>query len=224
MRAKKKNWYIAAGIAGLSIITVALIAVFVANKSTPPITDFDSCAKYSGVVLESYPRQCRAPDGTMYTEDVTISEPQVVTPSAETYSVLIYFSQNPKSYDDFTYTVTVPRTSDRVDIATYTIEQLIAGPTEQEAAQRLFSPLTNKLTGDSNCGGPDFSLSINKDTGTGTLRFCKDLITAGIGEDALITETSTQTLKQFSNINKVILLTKNGDCFGDLSGENRCLQ
>jgi spore germination protein GerM len=211
-------------IVGISFLAALIAGLFIYSivKKDPIINDFTSCAASSGVVMESYPRQCRAPDGTIYTEDVTISDPQPTQPEPETYDVLVYFSHNPKSYEDFTYTVTAPRTSDRKDIGTYTIEQLIQGPTADEAAQSLFSPLQNKLTGDSNCGGPDFSLVINED-GLGTLRFCKDLITAGIGEDAIITETTTQTLKQFSTINKVTILTKSGDCFGDMSGENRCL-
>ena len=107
-------------------------------------------------------------------------------------------------------------------MGTFTIEQLIAGPTSTEASNGLFSPIKGKLQGDSNCSGKDFSLSVADRTAR--LKFCKTVASAGIGDDARITSTVTDTLKQFSSVDSVVILTRDGNCFGDQSGQNRCLQ
>lgn len=56
------------------------------------------------------------------------------------------------------------------------------------------------------------------------LKFCRSVVSAGIGDDARIKSSLTATLKQFSSIRSVILLDRNGNCLGDMSGENRCLK
>lgn len=58
----------------LSIIAVSLHGLFAGGRSiTASITDFESCAKVTGVVMESYPRQCLTADGRTFTE--IIDEP-----------------------------------------------------------------------------------------------------------------------------------------------------
>lgn len=61
----------------LTIIFVVLalvLAVFLfknnSNKSSMAVTDFASCAAAGNPVMESYPRQCRSKEGTLYTEYV----------------------------------------------------------------------------------------------------------------------------------------------------------
>ena len=133
----------------------------------------------------------------------------------------MYFSRVPESLYDFTYTKAVARSSDREDMGAYTIEQLIAGPTNSERSQGLFSPLKNKLQGVSNCSDRDFTLAVRDDTAR--LTFCRTVVSSGIGDDARITATITDTLEQFSSVDTVIILTNINDCFGDQSGQNRCL-
>jgi len=44
------------------------------------------------------------------------------------------------------------------------------------------------------------------------------------GDDARIQAAINQTLKQFSTINKVVILNEQGDCFKDMSGQNLCFE
>jgi hypothetical protein len=39
-----------------------------------------------------------------------------------------------------------------------------------------------------------------------------------------MTSALKTTLKQFPTIRSVVLLDQNGNCLGDLSGDNRCLR
>jgi hypothetical protein len=60
-------------------------------------------------------------------------------------------------------------------------------------------------------------------TGTATIKFCRSLLSSGIGADARVQAEITTTLKQFSNIKEVVILTRDGHCFGDESGKDFCL-
>jgi hypothetical protein len=46
---------------------------------------------------------------------------------------------------------------------------------------------------------------------------------AGIGQDARVGRALDATLRQFPTIERVRLLTSDGDCLFDMSGLNRCL-
>ncbi|TAK05096.1 hypothetical protein EPO33_03875 [Patescibacteria group bacterium] len=52
----------------LSTITLVGAGCF---PSTPAITSFEECAAAGNPVMESYPRQCRTPDGRSFTEEVS---------------------------------------------------------------------------------------------------------------------------------------------------------
>jgi len=91
------------------------------------------------------------------------------------------------------------------------------------------------LSGSSNCsaplpvGGPEFTLTLNKkgtvpETGTATLKFCRTINSGGIGADGRVQAEINATLKQFTNIKKVVILTKDGHCFADESGMDFCLR
>jgi hypothetical protein len=57
----------------LGVIIVGF--VFVYRKANSPviseITSFEDCADYGYAVMESYPRQCRTPDGRLFVEEIT---------------------------------------------------------------------------------------------------------------------------------------------------------
>ena len=150
------------------------------------------------------------------------TSPPVQNDQRQSISLAVYFSKEPESLDDFTYTQAVTRSSSRADMGAFAVEQLIAGPTNTEASHGLFSSLKGKLQGDSSCSGKDFSLSVS--SRTARLKFCKTVASAGTGDDARITSAVTDTLQQFSTVDSVIILTRDGNCFGDMSGQNRCLQ
>jgi len=125
----------------------------------------------------------------------------------------------------------VPRVSPTPAVTTSALEQLIAGPTPSEKDAGYFTELTTVLhrSEPSSCDGADFRLTLDHrggtpEPGTATLQFCRPTTSPGIGADARITAEIKRTLIQFATITKVVILNLHGDCFGDLSGLNRCLQ
>jgi hypothetical protein len=141
------------------------------------------------------------------------------TTSAGLKRVKVFFSKLPQSNSDFTYVESVIRTTERVDVAGFAIEQLISGPNNTEKGQGLITPI--QLTGQSNCGGKDFKIGIDK--GVAKLQFCRTVKTAGIGDDARIQTALEKTLTQFSTVDSTIILDRNGNCLQNASGENLCL-
>lgn len=132
------------------------------------------------------------------------------------YQVKVFFPTS-ESNDDFTEVQPVTRTTDNLGVARFAINQLIAGPTNSEQQKGLTDVLD--LAGESTCG-QDFRITINR--GVALLRFCRDVPTAGVGDDARIKTAINKTLKQFSTVNQVVILNKNGNCFKDASGKNLC--
>lgn len=141
------------------------------------------------------------------------------------YPVVVYFSKQSDVGTAPSKVYAVNRMSPDLNVATYAISQLIAGPTATEKAQGLSTPLEGALTGTSNCSGADFTIRLDwnrtkVETGTATLQFCRDFGPPGFGDTgAIIVRTEiTKTLTQFSNIKKVQITTKSGACFDDLVG------
>jgi len=85
-------------IALVVISTVLLVNLLVGPQQTPTtandITSFEECVTAGNPVMESYPRQCRTPDGALFTEEVvhgpdkgaTPIEPTLTQAEAETYA------------------------------------------------------------------------------------------------------------------------------------------
>ena len=152
------------------------------------------------------------------------------------YPIKVYFSRFPDSIGtDFTAVFPVNRVSPSTSVATFAIQLLIAGPTLDERSQGYFSELNSALTGASACngsyptGGPDFTITLNKkgsttEQDTATLKFCRTTQLAGEGTGTRIMAEIVATLTQFSNIKKVVILTRSGHCFNDESGMDLCLQ
>ncbi len=145
------------------------------------------------------------------------------------YHVFVYFSKKPDSYNDPSKVFPVDRYSPTLGVATYAIQQLIAGPNASEAAAGYFSEIQGKLSGPSNCGGADLKITLNYKGATpapgyATLQFCRATSLPGDLSGAYIKSEINATLKQFSNITNVVILDAKGDCFDDLSGQNLCLK
>jgi Sporulation and spore germination len=139
------------------------------------------------------------------------------------YPVTVYFSKHPDSETAPTKVFAVNRVSPTLGVATYAINQLIAGPTAAEKAQGLYSPLEGALSGASICGGADIKISLNwnrtrAEIGTATLQFCRDVPGFGDTGAAIVRNEISKTLTQFANIQKVVIVFKNGSCFDDLIG------
>jgi hypothetical protein len=172
---------------------------------------------------------------TVSTSTATSGSTTVSSPTATSapYPVKVYFSKvNATNFDDV---VAVNRLSPTLEVGTFAVEQVVAGPTSAEKNQGLFSQLHDSINGASNCvgqnatGDSDFLLALNKkgttdEQGTATLQFCRDIASSGIGTDARIQSEVATTLKQFSSITKVVILLKNGHCFADGSGLDLCLK
>lgn len=216
----------------------SVIAFFMMRNRPVSISSFQECVDRGYSATATNPRRCTGPDGRVFLEPQVdkkdtgaadsdnpqqrSTNPPIQNNDRHVLSLAVYFSKEPESFGDFTYTEAVTRSSGRIDMGTYTIEQLIAGPSEAEASRGLRSPLKGKFQGESNCSDKDFTLSVAERVAR--LRFCRIVASAGIGDDARITATVSSTLEQFSSVDSVIILTRDGNCFGDQSGLNRCLQ
>ncbi|GHO43966.1 GerMN domain-containing protein [Ktedonospora formicarum] len=152
------------------------------------------------------------------------------TPGAQVYHIKVFFSR--KGETSFSSVHPLDRTTNSQAVATAAIQYLITGPTASEQQQGYYSELGSMLQGSASCPGgskADFVIHLNTkgttaEQGTATLQFCRDTSSAGIGMDARVRAQIEATLKQFSTIRKVVILTKNGSCFGDESGANTCLK
>lgn len=151
------------------------------------------------------------------------------------YPIKVFFSRSPESLNNASAVYAVARTSPTIAVATFSLQLLIAGPTLSERQAGYFTELNTMLSGPSNCsaplpvGGPDFTVTLNmkgssSETGTATVKFCRALNSSGIGADARVSAEINATLKQFANIKKVVILTRDGHCFGDESGKDFCLR
>lgn len=192
------------------ISSIALVALIAAGCSSSSGTGGAATATAS------------APTATATTAPATATS----TPAG--YPVKVYFSKHPDTDNNPAAVFPVNRTAPNLQVATYAMQQLIAGPTPSETAANYFTPLPGSLTGSSNCGGPDFTITLNMkgttpETGTATLRFCRPTQLAGDLTGGIISAEINATLKQFPTIHKVVILNSSGSCFDDLSGQNLCL-
>jgi hypothetical protein len=136
--------------------------------------------------------------------------------------IAVYFSRRPQSDADMSAVFPVPRTVDSPAVARAAILALMAGPTPEESAAGYFSELGGSLMGPSACGDERISIAI--ENGIASLRFCQDFRSGGIGQDARMMSSIITTLRQFPTIQRVRVLTKDGHCMFDMSGEDRCLR
>jgi len=144
------------------------------------------------------------------------------------YPVKVYFSRHPQSESNPAYVVSVRRVSPTLGVATYAMRQLIAGPNSAERAAGDYTELSGALSGPSTCGGRDFVISLDHrgprpERGTATLQFCRGTHLPGELAGARISAEITAILRQFPNNQRVVILDSAGNCFNDLSGQNRCL-
>jgi hypothetical protein len=144
------------------------------------------------------------------------------------YPVLVYFSRHPDSDSNPNAVFAVNRLSPTLGVATYAIQQLLAGPQSQEQSAGYYTDFAGALSGSSNCGGADFTITLDKrgsvpEPGTATLQFCRAVgIPGELAGGRMVAEVNA-TLRQFSNIQKNIILNQNGHCFNDLQGGDTCL-
>jgi spore germination protein GerM len=163
------------------------------------------------------------PTATIATATATVAP----TATAAHYPVKVYFSRHPDSDNTPTAVFAVTRVSPTLGVATFAIQQLIAGPSATERNAGYYTELTTAISGASNCGA-DFTVTLDHrgakaEAGTVTLQFCRTVSLAGDLSGTRITAQITRTLTQFPNNQRVVILTSDGNCFDDLSGRNLCL-
>ncbi|MCC7371246.1 MAG: GerMN domain-containing protein [Chloroflexi bacterium] len=153
-------------------------------------------------------------------------QPQPVSASAPAseirHEIAVFFSKRPESDADFSAVFPVSRMADDAGVARHAMLALLQGPTADERAQGYFSEVGAMLVGPSTCGGERFTLRIVD--GAATLKLCQQPRSAGIGQDARARSAIEATLRQFPTVQRVTLLSADGDCLFDESGENRCLR
>ncbi|HEX9679575.1 MAG TPA: hypothetical protein VGA08_03075 [Candidatus Saccharimonadales bacterium] len=157
----------------------------------------------------------------LQTRDDSRDNQSVTSQPTAPLMLTVHFSKSPESYDDFEFTSSVSREVQAGDVYQSALEQLLAGPTEDEQAAGLFNPI--RLAAGSRCdGGGDFTLRlVGEDL---TIRFCRQIESAGIGDDARVNAVINRTIEaNGDNPPNVIILDANGGCFGDLSGQDNCL-
>ena len=158
----------------------------------------------------------------------TLDESQVKTTSSpnenNTVIQVFFFDIDKFNMPDNTdYVTGVSRSTNRIDIATFALEQILNGPTPNEMTNNL-SPTfgTNsfvRFTGESNCSGKDFQISI--EDGQATVRFCRTSASNGDSAGFIVEQQINNTLKQFPTVKTVKVLNPDGFCFNDMrAGEN----
>lgn len=152
------------------------------------------------------------------------SEENLVIDDSKPTKVAVYMFDR-KKYDTANSTLwvtKVDRETTRKDVATFSIEEVIKGPSSIELKLGL-EPTFSKtkfvyFVGSSNCNGKDFKISITN--GKATLQFCKQTMLSGDMSGSVISQQIVNTLKQFSTIKQVRILNYSGTCFNDLSGRD----
>ncbi len=163
----------------------------------------------------------------------TAAQASTARQASTTYPVKVYFSRLPLSNTNFDAVFPVDRLSSTSSTGTFAMQQLIAGPNAAESALGYFSEIKDHLVGSSVCPpaatNSGFTLSLNtkgstSEEGTATLKFCQQFASSGVGTDARAIAEINATLRQFSSIKKVVILTRDSHCFGDESGADVCLR
>jgi hypothetical protein len=147
----------------------------------------------------------------------------VASPNATAVSVPIkvFFSKHPESDDDPSRVFPVDRVSSSQAVARMAVEELIAGPTAAEQEQGYYSQFSAfEMTGDSNCAGEDFTISIENEVAT--IKFCRQLYLLGTLADARGESELRATLAQFPTVSRVVILNRDEHCLFDLSGLDLC--
>ncbi|MBP0016399.1 MAG: GerMN domain-containing protein [Cyanobacteria bacterium SBLK] len=148
------------------------------------------------------------------TQEETANNPTDATPVARAnhsaknqYRIKVYFPKEGKIES-------VVRETNSQGVAKFAIAQLVQGPAEKEKQNGLKPAIA--LQGSSNCGA-DFAIAIEEKIAK--LRFCRDVISEKNPE---VNQAIEATLKQFSTVEKVAIIDRNGKCLS--TGDNSCLE
>lgn len=192
----------------LILIVITLLGLYYFKYPDLFINSYKDCKNAGYPIQETYPERCVTKNGKLFTDPIQTYESKI-----EVRIEYLSNSDNPEE------TITLGRATNRKDLPYFAIEELFKKPTQEEvSAFKIKNEII--LEGESTCNN-DYSFSIIE--GTATLKICKNIRNSGLMTDARILESIRKTLSQFENINKIVVLDKNNNCLGDLSGKNICL-
>jgi hypothetical protein len=86
----------------------------------------------------------------------------------------------------------------------------------------LYSEVHALLKGASACDGTAFRVTVDAN-GRAIVRLCQPVFSPGVLADARFAAEVRATLRQFSTVREIRILTHDGHCFGDESGRDQCL-
>jgi len=119
------------------------------------------------------------------------------------------------------YVSAVYRETDRDDLKDFVVEQIILGPDEDELDLGLKPTFGQNnsiwFTSPSDCEGKDFILSV--ENGLATVQFCRDTSLAGDMSGFIVEQQVGESLKEFSEVDRVLILDSQGRCFNDMKGD-----
>jgi hypothetical protein len=217
-----------AAVAGVLVVAVTAATILIFNK---PKTELESLGE--SIVTTTSATSTAVSSVASSQASTTVSTTSTTATSAPTTvsttstntkrNYFVYFPTSDGNESIYVGKVfALNRQTERTDVLTFLIEQLIVGPNQKEALT-YWGPVADMLTGSSNCNGKDFQVK-GIANGIATIQFCKDIRGVGTVRDAYFLTSITKTGLQFSNVQKVQILDKNGNCALDESGENLCLQ
>ncbi len=147
--------------------------------------------------------------------------------------VQVYFARHPETESNPAAVFPVTRPTSEVSTqarATDALEQMLKGPNQSERSNGYYSPFDGQLAMQSVCPGEfhDFDLTLDHkgttpEQGTATVRFCRRVDIPGDMAGFVMSHMIADTLTQFPEIKKVVILNYMGACFNDMQGANACL-
>lgn len=195
--------------APLLLVTLALVVGACGQTTTIPTTSKSTTTSVPTTVPSTTPTPTATP-----------------APTSNGYTVVVYFTRHPDSDGYPPKVFPVKRTAPDLNVATYAIQQFIAGPTATEKQAGYYNELT--VSGPSVCGGRDVTIALDMrgtvpEKGTATVKFCRATTLPGDMSDARVTLAMATTLTQFPAIQRVVILTKDGYCAFSAQGGNFCV-
>ena len=193
MMSAPQTWGQILGVAGVVSLLVAC------GSGTPETASPESEAADPAGDLASEPAEVDPP---------TAAETPPAADQEPGRSVKVFFPKQPQSQSQPQYVEPVWRTTTKEGVARFALTELLAGPSQQEAALGL-QPVA-ALTGASSCGGEDFRLAIADRVAAVSL--CREPASRDRDDLTRLRRAVEATLTQFPTVDRVALRDRQGEC------------
>jgi len=189
------------------LAVVGTVVLLGCQPSQPVAQNFEDCVRQGNPIMESYPRRCRSDDGTTFTEGFdapsassSVAATDKPAPTVGSGFVLVYFMNNIQDPEVLHCDLPLPvtrRVTGTGNVLAIAIQELLKGPTSQEASKGYYTSLPVGVT----------LLSVVQKEGTVTADFStalqKDV--AGSCRVQSIRAQIEQTLKRFPGVTTVTI-------------------